>query len=418
MLTGLLHLLLIIAFAIVLAWSLYNALVFFTGLFSWFNRKANKASNNYSVSLGECIPFVSIIIPVKNGERVLPRLMDSLLNLDYPKDRMEIILVEDGSCDNSYNLCLEYARKYPGLIRVLHRDESRGKPDALNFALKHASGDILAFFDVDSIVERDSLKRAIELLNEPNVAAIQQRTASLNHNQNILTRLICIEETCSSIILEGRNVLKLFIPLTGSCMFIKRSAIEKVGGWNAESLTEDAELSVRLLKEGFIVIYDKEVGAYQEAPASLRSFIKQRMRWYRGLIETFAQSLNMVKNLGRKFIDAIAYLASPLMVLLSQFFYCSLAAVVLLGYNSPLLQIIFQISLVSLLLFVASLASFLLKFVNWRLNETLLASCLIFCYWFFIAFIVLISLLNVLLGTRREWYTTTKGEYGCVSHPP
>jgi cellulose synthase/poly-beta-1,6-N-acetylglucosamine synthase-like glycosyltransferase len=192
-------------------------------------------------------------------------------------------------------------------------------------------------------------------------------------------------------------------------MFIKRSAIEKVGGWNAESLTEDAELSVRLLKKGFIVIYDKEVGAYQEAPASLRSFIKQRMRWYRGLIETFAQSLNLVKNMGRKFIDAIAYLASPLMVLLSQFFYCSLAAVVLLGYNSPVLQIIFQISLVSLLLFIASLASFLLKFVNWRLNETLLASCLTFCYWFLVASIVLISLLNVLLGTKREWHETPKG---------
>jgi cellulose synthase/poly-beta-1,6-N-acetylglucosamine synthase-like glycosyltransferase len=335
--------------------------------------------------------------------------MSSLLSLDYPKDKMEIILVEDGSHDNSYNLCLEYARKHPHLIKVLHRDKSRGKPDALNFALKHASGDVLAFFDVDSIVERDSLKRAVELLSKPNVAAIQQRTASLNHNQNILTRLIYIEETCSSIILEGRNVLKLFVPLTGSCMFIKRSAIEKVGGWNAESLTEDAELSVRLLKEGFIVIYDKEVGAYQEAPASLRSFIKQRMRWYRGLIETFAQSLNLVKNMGRKFIDAVAYLASPLMVLLSQFFYCSLAAVVLLGYNSPILQIIFQISLVSLLLFIASLASFLLKFVNWRLNETLLASCLTFCYWFLIASIVLISLLNVLLGTKREWHETPKG---------
>jgi len=192
-------------------------------------------------------------------------------------------------------------------------------------------------------------------------------------------------------------------------MFIKKEVIEKVGGWSTESLTEDAELSVRLLKEGFIIVYDKEVGAYQEAPASLRNFIKQRMRWYRGLIETFTQSLNIIKNLGRKFIDAAAYLASPLMVLLSQFFYCSLAAVVLLGYNSPILQIIFQISLISLLLFVASLMSFLLKFVKWRLNESLAASCLTFCYWFFIAFIVLISLLNVLFGTRREWYTTPKG---------
>ncbi|MCS7366553.1 MAG: glycosyltransferase, partial [archaeon YNP-WB-062] len=104
MLTSLLHLLLIIAFAVVFAWSLYNALVFFTGLFSWFNRKKpTKISSNYNKLSGDQFPFVSIIVPVKNGERVLPRLMNSLLSLDYPKDKMEIILVEDGSHDNSYN---------------------------------------------------------------------------------------------------------------------------------------------------------------------------------------------------------------------------------------------------------------------------------------------------------------------------
>ncbi len=411
MLINVLHLLLILAFTAIFAWSLYNAILFFTGLFSWFDkRKLNKTSNNhYELSRGNYpAPFVSIIVPVKDGEKVLPRLMDHLLNLDYPQEKMEIILVEDGSRDNSYNLCLEYAKKYPSLVKVLHRDESRGKPDALNFALKHAHGDILAFFDVDSVVKRDSLKRAIEFLGEPNVAAVQQRTASLNYNQSILTRLVYIEETCTSIVLEGRNSLKLFVPLTGSCMFIKRDVIEKVGGWNAESLTEDAELSVRLHKEGFTVIYDKEVGAYQETPTSLRSFIKQRMRWYRGLIETLIQSLNIAKSMGRKFIDAIAYLASPLMALLSQSFYCLLVAIVSLGYNSPILQLIFQISLISLLLFVASLISFLLKFVNWRLNESLVTSCLTFCYWLLIAFIALLSLLNILVGTRREWYVTPK----------
>ena len=411
MLIDLLHLLLIIAFAIVFSWSIYNALLFFTGFFSWFSKKNYRTSTDCNRLSGNNSPppFVSIIVPVKDGERVLPRLMEHLLNLDYPRDRMEIILVEDGSRDNSYNLCLGYAKRYPSLVKVLHRDESRGKPDALNFALKHALGDVLAFFDVDSVVKRDSLKRAIELLRESNVAAIQQRTVSLNYDQNILTRLIYIEETCSSIILEGRNALKLFVPLTGSCMFIKRDIIEKVGGWNIESLTEDAELSVRLHKEGFVIVYDKEIGAYQEAPASLRSFIKQRIRWYRGLIETFAQSLKIAKNMGRKLIDAMAYLASPLMVLLSQSFYCSLATIVLLGYNSPILQVIFQISLISLLLFMASLVAFILKFVNWRLNESLVTSCLTFCYWFLVAFIALISFLNVLVGTRKEWYVTPKG---------
>lgn len=109
-----LHLLLIVILTVILIWTVYNTLLFFTSLFS-FIRKERKnrssISHNSPNDLFYDFPFVSIVVPVKNGEKVLPRLIESLLNVDYPKDKMEIILVEDGSKDRSYELCLKYAHR-------------------------------------------------------------------------------------------------------------------------------------------------------------------------------------------------------------------------------------------------------------------------------------------------------------------
>lgn len=409
-----LHLLLIVVFAVILTWTIYNVSLFFAGFFAFIRKNRRNRSSADISSFNEPFsefPFVSVVIPVKDGEKVLPRLIESLLNVDYPKDKMEIILIEDGSKDKSYELCLMYARRYYNQVKVFHRETSKGKPDALNYGLKHASGDIIAFFDVDSVVARDSFKRAIKFLKDPKVIAVQQRTVSLNTDQNNLTRLAYIEETVSFIILEGRRRLNLFIPLTGSCMFIKKEALEKVGGWNADSLTEDAELSIRFLDKGYTIIYDSDVGAYQETPSSLRNFFKQRSRWYRGLLETLCESLKKYSKFEKRFMDAMVYLSSPLMALLSQVFYCSLLAVVLLGYNSYVIWMILQLSLISLFLTISLLIAFLVKFARWKLTKSLFISCLTFCYWFFLAFIALISLGSIIFGVERKWYATPKGEH-------
>jgi len=106
------------------------------------------------------MPRVSVIVPVKNGARVLDRLMASLLSVDYPREKMEVILVEDGSTDGSYQLC----KRFPRLVRVFHRERSRGKPDALSYATEKASGEILAIFDVDSVIDPAAFKARVKTL--------------------------------------------------------------------------------------------------------------------------------------------------------------------------------------------------------------------------------------------------------------
>ncbi|MEM1769131.1 MAG: glycosyltransferase family 2 protein [Nitrososphaerota archaeon] len=291
MLEMFLEMLVIVIFIMISSWIIYNAVLFFIGLSSKLGEKQVRLSEEV---INE--PKVSIIIPVKNGEKVLPRLMDSLLKINYPPEKMEIILIEDGSIGKSYELCLSYAEKHPDLIKVIHLDVSKGKPDALAHATKHACGDVLAIFDVDSVIKLDTVRRAVKYLGSFDIAAVQGRTTSINADYNLLTRLIFIEELWYSIVLEGRRVVGLFVPLTGSCMFIKREYLEKVGGWNPDSLVEDMELSIRFLSKGFKILYAYDIETQQEAPSSLRDFYKQRKRWYREFIETLVNAVKHFKN--------------------------------------------------------------------------------------------------------------------------
>ncbi|MEM3157046.1 MAG: glycosyltransferase family 2 protein [Nitrososphaerota archaeon] len=392
----------IIMFAIISGWTVYNAVLFFVGLFSRLKKRQVQSSDEV---INE--PRVSIIVPVKNGEKVLPRLMDSLFKINYPPEKMEIILVEDGSVDGSYKLCLSYAEKHPGLIKVIHRDASRGKPDALAHATRYASGDVLAIFDVDSVINPDAIKRAVKYLKSLDVAAVQGRTTSINANYNLLTGLIFIEEMWYSIVLEGRNVLGLFVPLTGNCMFIKKECLEKAGGWNIDSLVEDIELSMRFLSEGFRILYGYEIETHQEAPSSLKDLYKQRKRWYRGFIETLINSVKILKKIDLRAIDALILLLSPIFLIFTQLFCISLPLIILLGYNSPLLQIILQFLAVFFAISILTTAIILLVVMPWG-KRSIFFGLLIYFYWWLLGLITLRSIGDILLGARREWVTTTK----------
>ncbi|MCR8487435.1 MAG: glycosyltransferase family 2 protein [Crenarchaeota archaeon] len=404
MLVGILEIIVIVMFVMVSGWTLYNATLFFTGLFSRLSGKKWRSQPQDEI-FNE--PRVSIIIPVKNGEKVLPRLMNSLLKLDYPLEKMEIILIEDGSTDKSYELCLNYAEKYPSLIKVIHRDTSRGKSDALVYATKYASGDVLAIFDVDSVIEPGTLKRAVKYLKGSDVAAIQGRTISINANYNFLTGLVFLEEACYSIMLEGRNILGLFVPLTGNCMFIRREYLERVGGWNSESLVEDVELSVRFLSKGFRVLYNYEIEIYQEAPSSLKDLYKQRKRWYRGFIETFIISAKLLRKIDLKTIDALILLLSPIFLVLTQLFCISLPIIILTGYNSLLFQVILQFLAILFVISILITAIILLIVTPWG-KRSILMGILTYFYWWLLGLITLKSIGDILLKTQREWITTTK----------
>ncbi len=139
-------------------------------------------------------------------------------------------------------------RKYPQTFSLISEKQSNGKPAALNLAMPSITGEIVGVFDADSLPEKDVLKKAAAHFTDKQIMAVQGTTTSLNEKRNILTRVIAMEEKAwYQALLTGREKMQLFVPLNGSCQFVRRTVLEELGGWDENSLTEDVELALRLV---------------------------------------------------------------------------------------------------------------------------------------------------------------------------
>lgn len=226
-------------FFLVIAWLLYHLPILAAGV-----RSLRGSRKRCEVSLEKKkSPFFSIVVPVKSEQKVIGRLLDALSRLDYRADGKEVIIVEDGSSDESLEICREYALKSGLNLKILHKSFSDGKPSALNYGLKQAKGDIIAVFDADSVPSPDTLLKTRKYFDDPEVAAVQGRTLSINSEQNMLTKFLSYEETawCEAF-LRGKDVLGLFVHLKGSCQFVRRDVLEQLNGFDENVLAEDVDL--------------------------------------------------------------------------------------------------------------------------------------------------------------------------------
>src|SRR3989442_4615812 len=137
-------------------------------------------------------PNVSVLVPVKNEEKVVGRLLDALVRQDYPKENLEVVVVEDESRDRTLEICKSYSAKYPW-IKVFHRDSSLGKGDALNFAFHRSSGEIVATFDADDVPEEQAVKKGLRYFNSPETWAGHGFHRKLNLWGSSVSRLAAYE---------------------------------------------------------------------------------------------------------------------------------------------------------------------------------------------------------------------------------
>jgi len=396
----------IIALLLILMYSytLYNIPIIIIGLKNRIKRKKSLNPENFN------LPRFSIIVPTKDEEKVISRAIESLLNLNYPKDKKEIIIVEDGSEDKTKEICEEYKKRYPDQIKLINRNISNGKPAALNEGLKYAKGDIIAFFDADSVPENDILLKIANIFSNNSIVAIQGRTYSINSDQNMLTKIISLEENVwFESFLEGRQSLNLFIPFTGSCQFIKRDILNEIGKFNENSIVEDIELSLRLLKKGYKVYYIPEVISWQETPSKISSLKKQRLRWYRGYMELFLKNLSFFKFLKRDMIDAEMLLSGPYMFSLSFFIY--IIGMIVFLFKIPLssnLLLLLNISLFFLLLLLFILGMSLTIFIKPRKIENMKWLPFIYAYWILQSILAIFALIKLILRRKEGWIKTDK----------
>jgi len=394
--------------SVLYAWTLYNIPILVSGVRHL--RRSGKERRKFSSPSKERLPIVSIIVPVKDEEKVVGRLLDALLKLDYPPEKKEIVIVEDGSVDKTVKICRGYTDRYPYQVRLVRRSVSDGKPSALTYALQYVKGEIVAVFDADSVPEPDALMRAAEYFEDESIAALQGRPYSINADENMLSKFISYEEAVRyETYLGGKDVLNLFVPLTGSCYFVRRSVLDEVGEWDDGSLSEDMELSARLVEGGYKIRYASNVRSWQENPASLNQLFRQRVRWFRGCMEVSLKYGKLLKRWDRGCIDAEVTLFGPFIFVLFLLGY-SLGICTFLGSIHPdmLFKVMAQgaMLLTTVTLFLIGMALFYMT--KPRKVTNLLWLSFVYAYWSVQSLIALCALVQIVLKRPKRWVKTAK----------
>jgi cellulose synthase/poly-beta-1,6-N-acetylglucosamine synthase-like glycosyltransferase len=388
---------------VLLFWTIYNGSIIYMGIRN--KRKQMLFASDKCIEL----PKISIIVPTKNEETVIRRCLEGILNMDYPKDKMQLIVVDGKSNDRTCEICSEFSEKYPENIKVISEKTAKGKPAALNLALPYINGELVGVFDADSLPEKEVLSKVASYFNDKKLIALQGRTTSINEKNNALTRVIAMEEKAwFQALLSGRERLQLFVPLTGSCQFVRTNVLEELGGWDENSLTEDVELALRLVEKNHHIKYAPDVCSGQETPNSLGPLVKQRVRWYRGYMETAIKYGRLLDNLNKRTVDAEISMAGPFMMVVSLLSYINWFFVaIFLSQSNPVLDFtglviaLTAVSLVSVgIALTASEKPIKLRNILWI--------PFIYVYWIIQMFIAGWAFLKLMFRRKRVWTKTVK----------
>jgi cellulose synthase/poly-beta-1,6-N-acetylglucosamine synthase-like glycosyltransferase len=402
------HLIATCILAFLYVWVLYNIPILTVGLKRL--RHAEQKKEETSRTNKKKLPTFSIVIPMKNEERVAERSLNASLKLDYPLQRREIIVVEDGSKDRTAEICGEYADRHPNQIRILYKSSSNGKPSALNYAIKHAKGEIIAIFDADNVPEKDALLKAASYFEDPSVAAVQGTTCAINADENLLTKFLSYEEAAwLRTYIQGKDVLNLFVPLTGSCQFLRRSVLEKVGGWDEKSLSEDVEMAAKLTNNGYRTRYAANINSWQEAPANMSQLTKQRIRWFRGYMEVAFKYGKLLTKINKKTIDAEITLIGPYLftLYLVGYFTTAYSFVAPSQFHSVLTGFSLFTSLLTVVTLLIAGAALIYATKPRRLKN-LYWLPFIYAYWSLQTILAVGALIQIIFRRPRNWTKTTK----------
>jgi len=273
-------------------------------------------------------PAVAVQLPVYNERHVVERLIDAAAALEYPRDRLEIQVLDDSTDDTTAlaEARAAYYRARGVQVRVCHRtDRSSYKAGALAWGLTQTSAEFLVVFDADFRPRPDFLLRTIpQMVARPELGILQTRWSHLNEEFSPLTRAQSLALDGHFVVEQtGRSRSGLLINFNGSGGVWRRTCIEQAGGWQADTMTEDMDLSYRAQLAGWQSLYMLEVDAPAELPAQMEAFKRQQARWAKGSIQCLRKLgwpiLRSDLTIPQKLMALVhisSYLTHPLMILL------------------------------------------------------------------------------------------------------
>ena len=305
-------------------------------------------------------PKVTVQLPIYNERYVIDRLVEAVSQFDYPRDLLEIQVLDD-STDQTQQIAGDCVDRYRALglpISYIHRDNREGyKAGALQEGLRSASGEFIGIFDADFIPPADFLRRTVPYFSDQKLAMVQTRWSYINRNYSALTEV-------AAILLDGHFVIEhsararsgLFFNFNGTAGIWRRTSIDDAGGWQHDTLTEDTDLSYRAQLRGWHFLYLPDIECPSELPVEMNAFKSQQARWAKGLMQTAKKILPRVLRSkesaavkAEAFFHLTANISYPLMVVMSIIL---LPAMIVRFYQGW-----FQVLVIDLPLFLASTCS-------------------------------------------------------------
>jgi cellulose synthase/poly-beta-1,6-N-acetylglucosamine synthase-like glycosyltransferase/peptidoglycan/xylan/chitin deacetylase (PgdA/CDA1 family) len=273
-----------------------SRLIFVAGLAAFQKRRKRKFVPS------KLKPSVSLIVPAFNEEVHAVKNVQNLLKSDYPD--YEIIFVDDGSSDNTYGVVKE-AFAGNEKIKVLTKPNG-GKSTALNYGIANSKADIVICIDADTQLMKDAITKLVEHFTSKEIAAIAGNV-KVGNTHNLLTKWQSLEYiTSQNFDRRAFDLLNCITVVPGAIGAFRRDVILEIGGFTTDTLAEDCDLTIRILRAGYIVTYAETALAYTEAPEAVKMFLRQRFRWSFGIMQSLWKHRDALFNIKYKTLGFIA----------------------------------------------------------------------------------------------------------------
>ncbi len=272
-----------IIYFFVLFYSVYMLTAFLTKIFN----KKEYETEDYSLT-------ATIVIPAFNEEKNIGKTISSALKLDYPKSKIKIVVVDDGSTDNTLKVAREFEKEHSN-VKVISQ-KNIGKGASLNKVLKQTNTDLFIVFDSDSRIEKDALKKIVPYFKEEDVAAVSP-FMKVEKPKTLLQKVQYLEYLLFSFLRKIHSSINSIYVIPGPFSVYKTSILKELNGFDEKSIVEDQEIAWRLQKEGYKILQNVNVNVYTVSPDTLKKLVKQRKRWYKGALQTIIQHKDALFNL-------------------------------------------------------------------------------------------------------------------------
>ena len=341
-------------------------------------------------------PKVSLIIPAYNEEKVIKKTLESMIETKYP--RKEIIFVDDGSTDKT----LEVAKEFKNEILVLHKDNG-GKASALNYGMIYAKGEIIVVVDADTIIGRNSLKEIVKGFEiDPHVAAVAGNI-KVRNRVNWITKCQALEYlTGIQVIRRAFDRFGSITVVPGALGAFRKSCVSGTGAYGKETIVEDFDQTIKLLKAGLITQGSVKAVAYTEAPQSIGDFVKQRRRWYRGNIQVLKRHSDALTNPRFGYLQKLALPYLFLGMIITPIIGFTALANVIFGVLNGDAWWVFEVA------GIFTVVHFLMAALAIRIDDEdpkllLYAGFLLFGFKQIVDFLLLKAILEHLMGKKATW---------------